>query len=695
MNVWNTIPFVRLLIAFLSGLLLAVNYSSLPQVPFYYFVVPFVLYYFSHKYFKNNYQYRFVIGFPIVLFFFLFGIKLVQVNTEIYYPNHFSKLIENNYVIRVNEPSVSKNSSLKFIGEVVQVQKGNDWVATKGKILIYLAKDSRALKIQYGDILLCNATTYETPAPKNPFEFDYKEYLAFHQIYHQSYINSTAWVSTNLNDANPILKLAYNTRNYFLKTISEHHISGDELAIGSALILGYEDELSNEVVSAFAATGALHVLSVSGLHVGIIFIVFNFLLKFMGESKTAKIVRFILLLAILWLYAILTGLSPSVWRASAMFSLITIGKFFKKETNTFNIIGCSAFILLCIKPFMITEVGFQLSYLAVIGIIALYKYFYKLFVFKNWLADNFWSITCVSIAAQLATFPLGLLYFHQFPNYFLFSNLVIIPLSTIILYGGVLLLVIAKIPIIGVVTAKILYFLLWTLKSTVELFEKLPFAVVEGVAITTFQTFLIYGLIIGIICLWQLKKSVFLKSSLVLSVLLSSLFIINQWQLNQQHKIVIYAINNSSAIDIIKGSDNVLLADSALLSNSDKIRFHLIPNWNNNGLRKVQKYVDTVTTIANTSFVKKQNHYLFCNNLTVLCTQADIKMFSDLKYKPDIVILNKRNKKRFRSLFYIFPEAEFICDGTISENFLALLIKQNPQLKLRGVSTEGAISINI
>jgi competence protein ComEC len=689
MNIWNNLPFVRLLIAFLSGILMAINFPMFVKLNWMLFLIPITLLLILNQWFKPNYQYRFIKGFPIFIFLFLFGIKLVELNNEINYNNHFSKHKHDYYLVKIDEPAKNKQNTLKIIGEIIATKDSKSWKKTTGKILVYIAKDAKAAKLKYGDIILCNSNIKTTPAPKNPFEFNYKKYLGFHQIYHQTYLNSKNWIHTKQKKANPILVFSYQLRNYLLSLISQHHIHGDEYAIGSALILGYEDDLSNEVIGSFAATGALHVLSVSGLHVGIVFLVLNYFLQFLGESKPARITRFIVSVSGLWLYALITGLSPSVWRAAAMFSLITAGKFYKKDISTFNIIGCSAFILLCINPYMITEVGFQLSYLAVFGIVTFHQKFYDLLIFKNKILDNIWSISCVSVAAQLVTFPLGLLYFHQFPNYFLFSNLVVIPLSTIILYAGILLLAVAKIPVAGALLAKVLHSLLWILKYTVSVFENLPLALIEGIAISTFETFLIYGIVISLYAYWLQKKLFYINIALFLCISICSLQIAEKINQVHQKKIVIYAINKHFAVDFITGNNNVLLADSLLLKDKDKMKFHLTPHWNQLGLKNVK----TQTNAKNSALLDFKGHYLFFKTKIILNTNSDSINIKHLNYKPEIVLLSKVSLYRFKAIFKLFPAAKFVCDGTISPNLFAHLRRKNKEINLRSVMNEGAIII--
>lgn len=695
MNPWNRIPFVRILLALLSGILLAINVPSVTKIVWVLPMLLFLVLYIVVGYFDISYRLRFFKGIPLILFFFATGITLVQLNTEINYKEHFSKAVATHYLIKIAETPQVKLNTIKIIGEVVAVKKKPKWQNTTGKILLYISRDKHAEMLNYGDVIICNSKITPTPLPKNPSEFNYKKYLAFHQIYHQTYVSKRNWVNCGVKNSNKILAYSYALRNYFLKTLSDAQINGDAYAIGSALILGYEDRLSPEVIGSFAATGALHVLSVSGLHVGIVFLILTFFLKFLGESKKAKITAFIISILGLWLYALITGLSPSVWRAATMFSLISLGKFYKKDINTINVIGCSAFILLCINPFMITEVGFQLSYLAVIGIVSIHPKLYELFQFKNKIIDQIWTITCVSVAAQLITFPLGLLYFHQFPNYFIFSNLIVIPLSTIILYGGILLLAFAKVPVAGILISKLLLALLWLLKNTVSLFENLPFAITDGISITTIETIAIYGILAGLWLFWNEKKMWYLNLSLMLSICFCGIQIREKLLQKSQEKIIFYAINKHTAIDFVSGTRHAFMADSMLLSNHDKLRFHVIPNRNNLGLSESKNYYLDENNFRQNEILRCNQNYLFYKNQILFRPVSITNKIKALKYQPHIVVLNKKNIYDLKYLALLFPKAKFICDGTVSSNLYQILIQKYPQLSIRSVLNEGAITIEV
>ena len=251
------------------------------------------------------------------------------------------------------------------------VNKG-DTFAINGTMLVYFQKDTSAFQLGYGDELVLKGMLNEISQPQNPNEFNYKRYMGFHQITHQIYAPSESWQITKAGSG--FVRIIKNWQHGVLDIIESHDITDRELAIVSALLVGYKHHLSADQVNAFATAGAMHVLAVSGLHVGIIFLIVNSILKPLERFKWGLYLKGVLLLLSLWLYAAITGLSPSVTRAATMFSFIIAAQQFKRHTNIFNTLATSAMALLILNPFLVVEVGFQLSYLAVIGIVVLQPY---------------------------------------------------------------------------------------------------------------------------------------------------------------------------------------------------------------------------------------------------------------------------------------------------------------------------------
>jgi competence protein ComEC len=216
----------------------------------------------------------------------------------------------------------------------------------------------------------------------------------------------------------------------------------------------------------------------------------------MNKKRWGRWSKAIFLLSFIWFYACLTGLSPCVFRSAAMLTLPIIAKSMDRTPNMYNIIAASLLFMLAIDPFLILDVGFQLSYLAVIGLVVLYKPIYDLYITSSWLPDKIWSVLAVSIAAQIATLPITLYVFHQFPNYFLITNLFVVPLSSLIIYIGILLMAFGSWPFIAMIVAKILVFLIWLLNSVIHIIEELPFSTITGIHVSSAEMFILYLMII-------------------------------------------------------------------------------------------------------------------------------------------------------------------------------------------------------
>ena len=346
-----------------------------------------------------------------------------------------------------------------------------------------------------------------------------------------------------------------------------------------------------------------------------------------------------LLLLLIWFYAMLTGFSPSVLRATTMFSFIIIGKSFNRHTNIYNTLAASCFLLLVYDPYLVMDVGFQLSYLAVLGIVFLQSKIYRLLEPTSWLPDQMWKITSVSIAAQLATFPLGLFYFHQFPNYFLLSNLIVIPVSTLVLYFGMLLFAVSKIKLIASFTATVLKYLIYCLNGSVRVMEHLPYAVIQGISISRAETLLIYVLEIFILFFFIYNRINYLRYFLFAFVLLVYMQCVEAFYQRSQKSFVVYDVAGCSAYDFIEGRLHVLLADSLLINDERNINFHIRNNWWVLGLTKHEMLNKGIHGSNNGVLFIRDNYIQFCDKRIVLISTA-LDDTNNKKIKIDYLVLS-------------------------------------------------------
>lgn len=516
------------------------------------------------------------------LAFFGLGYLNAYLNKSDSQQKHFSQFEKTqslNYLkIKLTEYPIEKDNSFKANAEVVSIKVDSGILAVKGDIICYFSKDSSINKLKSGDILLINNRIQKIEAPKNPNEFDYKKYLNNKNISHQVYLRETDY-QLEVESKEKISAFLNSVKQKLQTIINENIYKEDERGVASALLLGNRNFISDDILKSFSNTGSTHVLAVSGLHVGLFYGIISISFAWLKRFKHLKILHPIITIFFIWFYAMLTGGSPSVIRAAAMFSLFAIGFSLKRNISVFNIIAFSAFIITVYNPFLITDVGFQLSYLAVIGIIYLQPKIYKWLYVKNYFFDKLWGITAVSLAAQISTFPLIILYFHQFPNYSLLSNIVVIPAATVILYGGVIMFVLSWNTFLMGLIGKFLSAVIFGLNETLRFIENLPNAITSNLYINIFQTVLLFLLIALFVFAIEKKNKHILKYFLVFGLLLSFTFSINFYNTKTQKALIVYHVPKFSAFEIINSRTSFSAFDSSLIENENLINFRIKQNW--------------------------------------------------------------------------------------------------------------------
>ena len=366
------------------------------------------------------------------------------------------------------------------------------------RALVYLPKDSTSLNLVPGTkIHFCGRL--EAPSPSNErLAFDYSSYLRKQGYAATGFIKKGQWKVCGYEFNLKYKALA--CRDYLTGVVKDMGLSDDAYAFGAAMLLGSRDLMSDELETSFAVAGISHVISISGLHTQIIFMMFVFLLGFMGNSRKVRIVRLVIILICMWVFTFISGLSPSVVRASAMLSLYGIGEMLSKKTMTLNVVYVSAFLMLAYNPLYLFDISFQLSYLAVLAIVVVYPMMEPWHTTENKIVKYLWTSFCISVVAQLATAPLCLYYFHTFPVYSWFSNVVLAPLV-----GPALIGMIIALPIHSLFALPAWCYLPvdWALQAiiqTAKAVEQLPFAVLKGFYPDEIQTLLSYGIIVSAIC---------------------------------------------------------------------------------------------------------------------------------------------------------------------------------------------------
>jgi len=565
------IPFAVLIIPFIAGIACGLNFYYTGYILFLLsalvvLIAVFFLLNIGYKYF-NIYKHKWLGGILTHLVLFLTGWIVVINYNELNSAKHFSKSPADYLVVKIsNEPKLSGNV-LRFTAQAEEnIAKGHA-IPASGNLLITI-KDSTAASLYYGDRLLIPANYQPIQPPANPAEFNYKKYLANQNIHFQCYFNRGQFYVLERNTGNALIATSLRLRQHLVEKFKQHMHNPEAIAVASTLILGYKADLSNDVLEAYSKTGTIHVLSVSGAHVAIVFILLEFLFGFLNRFKYGRAIKAVLIITLIWYYALLSGFSPAVCRAAVMISMLIIGKTYSRTINTLNILAISAFFLLLYNPLFITDVGYQLSYLAVSGLIIFQPVIYKWFRFKNKWADKLWLLCSVSLAAQVITFPLSAFYFHQFPVYFLVSNLFIIIPSAIIMYSGIAYLILGSIPVLGGILGFVLEKSILFMDNVLMIIEHAPWSGISKIWITPTEYLLLYVIIISAFYFLYNRKTWLLRLSLAAILLFTVSISVKRWNNLKVSGITVLNLRKHTGIVMRKGNNAAVITD---LSDTDKV----------------------------------------------------------------------------------------------------------------------------
>ena len=420
--------------------------------------------------------------------------------------HHLSKYYHAGDFVTVvlQEPLSEKEKSFKAIASVEYVSDEHHTHVANGTIILYLQKDSAVKRLGYGNRLAFNKPLQPIRNAGAPGSFDYRRYAAFQGIYHQIYVRRDELIILPGKNENRCKKWLLNTREKVTEILKRYIPGQPEAGLAEALLIGYKDDLDKSLLQSYANTGVVHIIAISGLHVGLIYWLLTIIIAPLALLKL-RWMKTVAIITGLWLFALLAGGSPSVLRSALMFSCMVIGEQFFSKVSVYNTLAVSAFILLCIDPFWCWDVGFQLSYIAVLSIVIFMKPVYGWLFFQNKLLDLLWKLNAVTLAAQVLTVPLSIYYFHQFPNYFLITNLVAVPLSTLIVLGEIILCALAPVPPAAAVAGIVLQECIRLMNRFIAHMEGMPLALWKGLQISTLQLILLYVVVASIAC-WLIRK---------------------------------------------------------------------------------------------------------------------------------------------------------------------------------------------
>lgn len=495
-----------------------------------------------------------------------------------------SYCIRNNYtsqklLVTLQEPLTEKEKSFKAKAAVELLGDEKECKAVTGNILLYFQKDSVKPALTYGSQIVIDKPLQPIRNSGNPACFDYEQYCAFQHVYYQVFLKPDEYVVLNEKKANAAKQFLFSANDAIVAILQKYITGKKELGLAEALLIGYKDDLDKNLVQSYSNTGVVHIIAISGLHLGVIYFLLLFLLKPLSDKKKLnRILKPVIVILFLWLFSIMSGASASVLRSAVMFTCIVIGKSISKQSSVYNTLSASAFLLLCYNPFWLWDVGFQLSYAALLSIVVFMKPIYNCMYLKNKLLDQIWQAAAVTIAAQILATPISVYYFHQFPFFFLMTNLLAVPISTIVLIGEIVLCAVSFIAPVAAFVGKIITWLTWLMNSIVERIEAVPFNMWSGLQISLLQNVLLYVFITSL-ALWLLKNHRrYMYVSLLSLLFFVSLRTYSFYAACQQERLIVYNVPQRQAIDVINGRNYKFIGDEELQQDAFLQNFHLKPS---------------------------------------------------------------------------------------------------------------------
>ncbi len=580
-------------------------------------------------------------GIAAYFLFFCLGSEVHYWHTDSHYENHYSHFLVNTNETTVKGTIVSVlKPSEKFHKYIVSLSQYNDTTCF-GKILVYNEKNNADLKS--GQEIIILGKLLPTFKATNPYQFDYSEHLQKSNISHQIFCRKASIITTRIHkNANYYIQ---NVREKLIASFDEHQFDRKTKSVLEALLFGQRHVIDEEIIANYSNTGVIHILAISGLHIGILYFFFSLLLKPLEKSKYGSILRLFLILGLLWLFALLTGLSASVTRAVTLFSFVSLGTFYNRQNHVFNAVAVSALLLLLFNPNYIFDIGFQLSYAAVISILLFQPFYEKCYFTKHKIGIYFIDIVLVSLAAQIGVLPLTLYYFHQLPLLFLLANIVVIPLASLVLILGSITLFFNFIfKPLAFLLGKILSFLITTMNQYIAVMATFDRGVIKNISFTSEMVVLSY-LIIFCFIYWCYKLKWFAFRNTAIALLLFQIVIIYiEWIKQSAEELIVF--NSKKALLSAKEGNQV-----QFFSNDSVFNEETINNYNR-GLHTNRYQIKSL-----------QNVMSYHNNRILIVDQMGVFEFN---LKADYVVLTQNPKINLVRLIEMHQPKGIIADNSNS-----------------------------
>lgn len=649
--VWQQAPAIRLLLPFVAGILLQWYLPlSLTLLLVAFTSLLLLTFLFSFLLLAKQYRLRSAGGLLMHGLLVLGGMWLVWTkdirNNGLWIGTQYKP---GDYVVAtLQEPLLQKEASFKALAQVEYRYSNNKILPLRGRCILYFKLDAAAY-LNYGTQLLIFKPLQEIKNSGNPESFDYKQYSLFNGITHQVYLTNNDFALLPQEDKTALSRLVFWLRIKVLGILKTYIRGAKEVGLAEALLIGYKNDLDKTLVQAYSNTGVVHLIAISGLHVGLIYALLLFITKPLRHKKL-MLLRMLVVMLSIWLFALLAGAQPSVLRSAVMFSFLLLATVWDKRTSVYNTLALSAIALLLYNPFWLWDTGFQLSYTAVLSLMLFYKPVYRWCYFSNKGLLFLWKLVAVTIAAQILTTPLSLYYFHQFPLLFIITNVVAVPLSSLVLCGEILLCAVSFIPPVAKVTGNIITWLIQCLNSLVTYFDSFSFATWQGISINVIQTALLFVFICSI-AYWLMQKRAkalwIAAGSLLFFMAIRTFSFVHA---GRQKKLIVYNINRHQAIDIVDGRTALFIGDTAVTQNKVLMRYNI------EGAR-------TAYRIKQVQNGRSKALRFYQKSILIIDESVSFKTFSNAH--ADVVVLSHNPKLNISDLAAAVKMKQVVIDASV------------------------------
>ena len=653
---FKRIPFLPLLAAFAAGIVVQ-NYFSLSLVTVAIVASCAIVLYIVISLLPHHWQFqlRYVRGCLLLLVLAALGCCRFYSNDVVHNQFFVGNLPQPQaYLANISEPLASRPKSWKTVASIEKVLENGQWQSARGTVFLYIRKDSLPPNIQVGNQLIFTKPLQLIRNAGNPGEFDYATYCHRNGIYYQLFLNKEDFTLLPEKRISSLRKALNNTREWIIRKIDENIKSREESSVAKALLIGYRSDMDKDTLQSFVNAGVVHVIAMGGMHLIMLAGIFIWLLAPVKRFRYGNIIHPAAIILVIWAFTFIAGAVPSVVRAAVMLTAYSFAGVLQRKYVVYNALAFSAFILLAINPYTLWDAGFLLSYSAVLSIAFFYGTILNLVKFENKIVKFLWETIVMTLSVQILSLPFMLSIFHQFPVWSLLANVIAVPLSFVILYATVVMILLSPIPFLSLSVGKFVTVIIAFLDYIIRFVGRLPLTIIEGVNITVMQAGLIFSAIIAIYFFIKTKDKIAMIVTVVCLLCCVAIGVSQHFETARQEKIIVYNIPRHTVIDFVKGASCVSFSDTVFSNASDEYR---------NTLKPARDFFQVNTQDSLPELKANFPEFQFGETFVFVLNNETMNRLN-FNQKIDAFILSNSVYIDFQQMKAHFPNAVYVFDNT-------------------------------